>query len=62
MENYNDKYHVYIFDIEMPQMNGQELAKKIRARDAKDKEMRLDVVKKRRSFIPLLITVSMSKH
>ena len=35
LEIHEDKYQVYIFDIEMPQMNGLELAKKIRARDAK---------------------------
>ena len=35
LERHEDKYHVYIFDIEMPQMNGLELAKKIRERDAK---------------------------
>lgn len=32
---HNEVYHLYIFDIEMPDMNGLELAKEIRKRDAK---------------------------
>ena len=35
LERHEDKYHVYIFDIEMPQMNGLELAKKIRGKGRK---------------------------
>ena len=30
-----ENYHLYIFDIEMPDMNGLELAKEVRKRDAK---------------------------
>ena len=32
---HEEVYHLYIFDIEMPQINGLELAKEIRKRDAK---------------------------
>lgn len=32
---HEEVYHLYIFDIEMPQLNGLELAKEIRMRDAK---------------------------
>lgn len=32
---HDETYHLYIFDIEMPDMNGLELAKEIRRRDAK---------------------------
>lgn len=32
---HEETYHLYIFDIEMPDMNGLELAKEIRRRDAK---------------------------
>lgn len=32
---HEEVYHLYIFDIEMPQLNGLELAKEIRERDAK---------------------------
>ena len=32
---HEEVYHLYIFDIEMPQINGLELAKEIRERDAK---------------------------
>lgn len=32
---HEEVYHLYIFDIEMPQINGLELAKEVRKRDAK---------------------------
>ena len=32
---HKENYHLYIFDIEMPDMNGLELAKEVRKRDAK---------------------------
>lgn len=32
---HDETYHLYIFDIEMPDMNGLELAKEVRERDAK---------------------------
>ena len=33
--DYGEMYHLYIFDIEMPEMNGLQLAKEIRKIDAK---------------------------
>lgn len=35
LSKYNDKYHLYIFDIEMPDMTGLELAKELRKRGSK---------------------------
>lgn len=35
VNEHEENYHLYIFDIEMPEMNGLELAKEIRSRDAK---------------------------